>query len=213
MMTERRNKGIEFRTGPTASIQSVVAKTKPVRTPKRRRVGRPRKRGLKKKTHGARVSGAKRTKVGKELKRRGVPLEVSTEGMTVTLPRTSGIRLSGANIQKETLVISLRARSMAKGITDPFQQPPKDMPQSVQDYFLGSRAIRNMAYDPDKFILEIIFQTGWGYQFMGVPHAVWIAFKAAPSKGQFFMNEIYGYWSGKPGSKIYHPNYSYRRVK
>lgn len=49
-----------------------------------RRVGRPRKRGLRKGTPGARISGAKRTKVGKSLTKHGVSFEVGTKGLKVS---------------------------------------------------------------------------------------------------------------------------------
>lgn len=111
------------------------------------------------------------------------------------------------------MVISPRERKMEKGIISPFERPPEEMPQSVQDYFLTSRAIRHMAYNARRNILEITFQTGHVYQFWGVPQAVWESFKMAQSKGRFFMNEIYGYWAGPKGEMTYFPNYTYARVR
>ena len=122
------------------------------------------------------------------------------------------IRPRATRIQAETLVISPRGRAMVKGVTDPFAKPPKDQPQGVQDYFLGSRAIRRYAYDPDSGILEVVFTTGYGYQFFDVPYSVWLNFRMAQSKGRFFMNQIYGHWTGKKGSMTYHPNYRYVRI-
>jgi hypothetical protein len=122
------------------------------------------------------------------------------------------LRARAKQIEIKTLVISPRARKMRIGVTDPFAQPPKTMPQSVQDYFLGSRAIRRMAYDNRTRTLEVVFTTGYGYQFFEVPYNVWINFQMAQSKGRFFMNQIYGHWTGPKGSMTYHPNYQYKRI-
>lgn len=139
---------------------------------------------------------------------------------TVHMKRASLFRVTAAGelrarakrIQTETLVISPRGRPLAKGVTDPFAKPPKDQPQAVQDYLLGSRAIRRMAYDPDTGTLEVVFTTGYGYHFFDVPQSVWINFRMAQSKGRFFMTQIYGHWTGPKGSMKYHPNYRYKRI-
>ncbi len=112
----------------------------------------------------------------------------------------------------EGFPISPRGRVLIKGVTDPFQKPPKDQPQSVQDYFLGSRAIRRRAYDPSTRTLEVVFTTGYGYHFFDVPYSVWLNWLKAQSAGRFFMNQIYGHWTGPKGSMTYHPNYKYTRI-
>ena len=117
----------------------------------------------------------------------------------------------GRLTQVVNVVISSRGRGMSRGVTDPFATPPEEQPQSTQDYFLSSRAIRRMAYNPNTQTLEIIFQTGYGYQFFKVPMSVWINLQQASSKGRFFMSQIYGHWTGPKGSMTYHPNYNYRR--
>ena len=119
----------------------------------------------------------------------------------------------GARTEVVNLVISTRARPLTRGVVSPFDAPPETMPQSVQDYFLGSRAIRRMAYNPDSAILEIVFQNGYHYQFFNIPINLWINFQMAQSKGRFFHDQIYGYWSGPKGSMTYHPNYQYRRLR
>ena len=139
---------------------------------------------------------------------------------TVHMKRASLFRVTAAGnlrarakqIEIKTLVISPRGRALTRGVTDPFQKPPTDQPQSVQDFFLGSRAIRRMAYDPSTSTLEVVFTTGYGYHFFGVPQSLWINFQIAQSKGRFFMSQIYGHWSGKKGSKTSHPNYKYTRI-
>ena len=122
------------------------------------------------------------------------------------------LRARAKQIETRTIVISPRGRGLTRGVTDPFEKPPTDQPQSVQDFFLGSRAIRRMAYDPNTSTLEVVFTTGYGYHFFGVPRSLWLNFQMAQSKGRFFMSQIYGYWSGKKGSKTYHPNYKYTRI-
>ncbi len=117
-------------------------------------------------------------------------------------------------VKVELQPISKRGRTILEGgITDPFETPPEGMPTSVQDYFLGSRAIRRMAYSLDRKILEIIFTTGYGYHFYSVPYDVWLNFQSAPSKGGFFMRYIYGHWEGPKGDMTYFPNYTYRRIQ
>jgi hypothetical protein len=117
-------------------------------------------------------------------------------------------------VEVKTQVISKRGRMILPGgITDPFSKPLEGMPQSIQDYFLGSRAIRRMAYSISRGILEIIFTTGYGYHFYNVPYDVWNNFQEAQSKGQFFHKHIYGEWRGPEGDKTYFPNYTYRRIQ
>lgn len=108
--------------------------------------------------------------------------------------------------------ISPRARGMTRGVSAFMEKPPEDMPQSVQDFFLSSRAIARAAYDRVNHILEIWFTTGHGYQFFSVPIDVWRRFQMAQSKGRFFMEQIYGYWAGPKGDKTYFPNYTYREI-
>jgi hypothetical protein len=115
-------------------------------------------------------------------------------------------------VQVMSHVISPRERQLLKGMPSPFEAPPENMPQSAQDYFLSSRAIARMAYDKERRILEIVFTTGKGYQFLGVPYMVWVSFQQAQSKGRFFMREIYGHWAGPKGHKTYFPNYTYREI-
>lgn len=122
-------------------------------------------------------------------------------------------RKAKRHVQVEAHVISPRGRELEKGVVSPSGQVPEGMPQSAQDYFLSSRAIRRMAYDQKRKILEIIFQNGYGYHFYSVPENVWINMKAAQSKGKFFMDQIYGIWIGPKGSMKYFPNFTYRRIQ
>jgi len=65
-------------------------------------VGRPRSRGLKPKTEGAMISGAKRTTVGQSLKKSGIPLEASGQP-TVTIPFRIQNTETGAIIEGQTI--------------------------------------------------------------------------------------------------------------
>lgn len=121
----------------------------------------------------------------------------------------------GIRGQKEIrhFVVSPRGRALdVKGMYDPQGKIAKGMPLSKQDYFLLSRSIRYMGYDRRRSILEIHFIGGSKYQFLKVPEVVWEALQMAQSKGKYFHEHIYGYWSGKEGAKVYHPVYSYRKV-
>ena len=123
-------------------------------------------------------------------------------------------RKAKRHVDVQAHVISRRGRAEdERGMVSPFHKPPEEMPQSTQDYFLSSRAIRRMAYDEKRMILEIVFQNGYGYHFYRVPMAVWIGLKEANSKGTYFMNYIYGFWLGPKGNMTYFPNYTYRRVQ
>lgn len=53
-----------------------------------------------------------------------------------------------------------------------------------------SNAIAMFAYDLDAQHLFIHFKTGGVYVYQAVPRAVFDAFRAAPSKGQFFRHAI-----------------------
>ena len=122
-------------------------------------------------------------------------------------------RKAKRHVEAQAHVISPRGRELEKGVVRPSEQPPEGMPQSAQDYFLSSRAIRRMAYDDTRNILEIIFQNGYGYHFYSVPVSVWENMKAAQSKGKFFMDQIYGVWVGPKGNMKYFPNFTYRRIQ
>lgn len=107
---------------------------------------------------------------------------------------------------KVTDVVSMRGREHVMAAPGPTQ------PQTAQDLFLQSTAIDTFAYDPKQQILEIKFVKGGKYQFYDVPWVVYGGLLTASSKGRYFHNHLYGYWSGREGSKIYHPKYNYRKI-
>ncbi len=116
-------------------------------------------------------------------------------------------------VEIESYVISPRGREITEaGEPIPTARPLAFMPQTPQDYFLLSRAIMNMAYDIKSSTLEIQFTTGHVYQYYNVPYERWIGLKNSASKGRYFHKYIYGKWVGPKGSKLYIPNYTYRRI-
>ncbi len=116
--------------------------------------------------------------------------------------------------ETESIVISSRGRTLKySGDVDPLSQPAANMPQSPQDYFLLSRAIKNYAYDAKKGVLEIQFTTGAVYQFGGVPRGIWERFKDSASKGRYFHDRIYGTWTGQKGNKTYHERFREVKIK
>jgi len=86
------------------------------------------------------------------------------------------------------MVVSPRGRDLAH--PKPDWKPSPGMPQSKQDFFLTSRAIRTMAYDYKKRILQIQYQNGSVYNYFDVPELTWIALKNAPSKGRYVYYNI-----------------------
>lgn len=99
------------------------------------------------------------------------------------------------------------------GTVDPLSQVGLGQPTSKQDYFLLSRAIANWNWDPKTWILEVEFTSNHVYQFIGVNPNIWRKLQDAPSKGRAFHKYIYGHWTGKKGSKVYHPTYREVRIK
>jgi len=55
-----------------------------------------------------------------------------------------------------------------------------------------STALRALAYDDDRGILQLEFRTGAIYHYYGVPVAVYEALRGAPSKGSYFNRVIRG---------------------
>lgn len=55
---------------------------------------------------------------------------------------------------------------------------------------INSQAIHAFGYDPEQRILEVIFNTGRIYQFLGVPAGEYARLCNARSKGQYFNARI-----------------------
>lgn len=53
-----------------------------------------------------------------------------------------------------------------------------------------SSNIVSVGFEEHSHTLEIEFQRGAVYRYANVPHAVWVHFMSAPSKGAFFAKQI-----------------------
>jgi hypothetical protein len=66
--------------------------------------------------------------------------------------------------------------------------------------YIGSQALDTARYDPDAGVLELEFDAGQAYQFLGFPPTAWEAFLRSSSYGRHFNDQI-------------RDRYSYRRVR
>lgn len=55
---------------------------------------------------------------------------------------------------------------------------------------MPSTVIRSYRYDRRQRALDIVFQSGRRYTYLGVPEETYDAMKAASSKGEFFNRQI-----------------------
>ena len=55
---------------------------------------------------------------------------------------------------------------------------------------VASSNIRSIGYDATTQTLEVEFQSGWVYQYYGVPEFIHQEIMSAPSKGQFLNQYI-----------------------
>jgi hypothetical protein len=55
-----------------------------------------------------------------------------------------------------------------------------------------SSNVQRFRFDADSLTLEVQFKNGICYEYFDVPEAVYTSFCQAPSKGQFFMQNIRG---------------------
>ena len=60
-----------------------------------------------------------------------------------------------------------------------------------------SEAIAKFAYDPTAMNLVIFFKSGGVYEYRSVPRDVFEAFRAAPSKGQYFQANVRERYAGR----------------
>jgi hypothetical protein len=63
-----------------------------------------------------------------------------------------------------------------------------------------SSMIHAVGYDPEKHILEVVFNTGRTYQYADVPPEVYEGMLKAESKGRYFLaniRDVYPYWQVK----------------
>ncbi len=60
----------------------------------------------------------------------------------------------------------------------------------MQRQGIESTSIRSVGYDPGEEVLEVEFQSGGVYQYIGVPQAAYEGLLAARSKGRYFGDFI-----------------------
>ena len=53
-----------------------------------------------------------------------------------------------------------------------------------------SSTLRSVAYDKDREVLQLEFQSRAVYRYLGVPEAVYRALLQAPSKGAYFNHHV-----------------------
>lgn len=75
--------------------------------------------------------------------------------------------------------------------------PPE---QRVATLYIGSSALDTARYDPASASLQMGFDSGEVYEFLGVPPAAWEAFRTAGSYGRAFNTQI-------------RSRYTYRRIR
>ena len=61
-----------------------------------------------------------------------------------------------------------------------------------------SEAIAKFAYDLTAMNLVIFFKSGGVYEYGNVPRDIFEAFRAAPSKGQYFQANVRAWFAGRP---------------
>jgi hypothetical protein len=60
----------------------------------------------------------------------------------------------------------------------------------VDKILVQSSNLIAVGYDPQQQLLEVEFQSGSAYRYMGVPHELYQRLMVAPSKGQYFHDYI-----------------------
>ncbi|WP_329909961.1 KTSC domain-containing protein [Serratia quinivorans] len=55
---------------------------------------------------------------------------------------------------------------------------------------VSSSNLRSVGYDTQTIILEVEFNSGWVYQYLGVPYALHVGLMGASSKGSYLDTYI-----------------------
>jgi hypothetical protein len=79
----------------------------------------------------------------------------------------------------------------------PFQTPPiwqtkniQSTPRTMQLHTVESSMIHAIGYDPDRQMLEVIFNSGKIYQYFEVPEALYDDLMQSDSKGSYFRSFV-----------------------
>ena len=109
--------------------------------------------------------------------------------------------------------IQVRHAVSMRGTSGLMTAPGMDQPQQAQDILKHSSAIRKFKYWIEEKRLRIWFVSKGVYDYYNVPESVVYDLADASSKGRYFHDSIYGYWSGKPGSMTLHPDFKFKRIR
>lgn len=174
-----------------------------------RRRGRPRHRGLHKGTIGAKISGAKRTKVAQSLKKAGVKFEqIKAPGVIIDpkdttrgkkaptvkqtrIKKRKSKRITGMKA-KRTTVFETKVTQVTsmRGRIHPMAMQPMDMPQDPQNEWVDSVVIASYRYSAESRRLQITFVPGGTWEYFRVPERVVKGLGVAQSKGRYFHRMI-----------------------
>jgi hypothetical protein len=75
--------------------------------------------------------------------------------------------------------------------------PLPGVPQALPMRPVDSTMANTIGYDPDQHLLQIEFKNGTQYQYAGVNRETWEELQASDSLGQFFNEEIKGYYPSR----------------
>lgn len=125
--------------------------------------------------------------------------------------RRKSIQRSQVKFGKST--IQVRRAVSARGRTHMMEEAGMEQPQQPQNVLMESTAIRKFKYWTTQKRLRIWFVSKGVYDYFNVPESVVLDLAQSQSKGRYFHDNIYGYWSGKPGRMVLHPDYQFRRIR
>ena len=171
----------------------------------RRGPGRPRNRGVKKQSTGARAGGARRTNVYRSLKEQGFT-EVSAEGITVSLAEQPRFRPTRRQLKKRGKRAIKTERPVSPRHEADLIKPEKPFTVGRIPGTMLSTAIKYFDYDYNTRTLLIEY---WGYKqkkasgtyvYMAVPVAEYEGLLKASSKGRYVYYRI-------------RTRYQYKRIK
>jgi hypothetical protein len=72
--------------------------------------------------------------------------------------------------------------------------PLPGVPKALAMIPVDSTMANTIGYDPDQHLLQIEFKNGTQYRYEGVDRETWAELQASDSLGQFFNEEIKGYY-------------------
>lgn len=126
---------------------------------------------------------------------------------SIRTTRASNIFRGRGSVSRVNFDVQVTEVTSMRGRIHPMAQQPFDQPQSIQDEFVASTAIKSYSYSTTRRILIIKFVSGGSKKYLDVPKGVVQGLNVAASKGRYFHRMIYGTWSGPKGKRKYTPRY------